>query len=66
MKPALNLAALACTLRGFLNQRAVSFTERGDDIVFDWVEPYKSQGLHRPRLHELRLMRGDCSASGSI
>jgi hypothetical protein len=57
MKPALNLAALACTLRGCLNEKTVSFTEQDDDVVFDWLEPDKGQGLHRPRLHEFRLKK---------
>jgi hypothetical protein len=57
MKPALDLAALASTLSGWLNENEVIFKEEDGYLSFDLLEIDKGPGLMRPRIRPYRFKR---------
>jgi hypothetical protein len=57
MKPALNLATLASTLSGWLNDIQVTFNEQDGYLSFDQLELEKGPRLIRPRTREYRFKR---------
>jgi hypothetical protein len=55
MSSALNLAALACTVRQWLNESHVDFEERANGIVLTCIELDHGSRLLRPQLREYPL-----------